>query len=397
MNMSLKHIRRSLLFYLIVVFVVLYFAVSCTKNEFDKDVGNHHRGSKKSFVTEYHIDLYKSNNDTFDIKNNIIYENDDIENVKLENPNSNIFLLKNIDEGKIRPTPDQSSRQIFFLETSHPEGAHLQLNERKACAIESAAYMHPNHKIFVLIIGNTTIDFNSKGSKNYKNLIRNYPNIFFRRLDIHEFMTDTPLESFHKWKVLNQSKNYNVYLADILRLVALYKYGGLYFDTDVVVLKNFENLGENYMCIASHYLLMSGTFQFSSVGVGHETVEAFLKNALNQFNGNTWGSNGPLLVTRVMKRICNAKNTEMMNAKSCNGINILSRKTFLPISYQNFMYYFDPKYGSSVMRIVRNAYTAHIFNHMNHHIQLKTSEKAGYVRLAEKFCPVVYKNLAEYF
>lgn len=36
-------------------------------------------------------------------------------------------------------------------------------------------------------------------------------------------------------------------MSDILRLTVLYKYGGLYFDTDVVVLKNMDELPANFL------------------------------------------------------------------------------------------------------------------------------------------------------
>lgn len=314
----------------------------------------------------------------------------------LQNDN-NIIVFENIYEASVRPTANESSRQIFFIETSHPEGANLELNERKACAIESAAFHHPNYKIYVIIAGKTTIDLNSNWSRTYKNLVDNYPNVFFRSMIPHEFMRDTPLANFHKWRQLNRSKNYNVYLADILRLVALYKYGGLYFDTDVVVLRNFEDLGENYLCSASHYLLMSGTMLFSAKDFGHHVVGSFLKNAANEFNARDWASNGPTLVTRVMKRICNATNTNRMNVESCKGIKILPRNIFLPVPYKQHLRYFAPKWGPFVLRVVKDSYTAHIFNHMNGHLKLKTSERAGYVMLAEKHCPHVYENLGEYF
>lgn len=341
----------------------------------------------------------------FPTSSSVSYFNDDPnhiqEDVQLPDPvmpsDDHIILLPDIDQADIRPRPNESAHQIFFLETSHPEGANLELNERKACAIESAAFMHPNHKIFVMVAGNTTIDLRSNYSKTYINLVMEYPNVFFRSMDPVEFMKDTPLETFHKWRLLNKSKNYNVYLADILRLVALWKYGGLYLDTDVVVLRNFETLGENYLCIASPYLLMSGTMQFSSEGFGHEVVAAFLKNAVNEFNANSWASNGPSLVTRVMKRICKAKNTPQMNTESSNGIRILSKPAFLPVDYSNHKWYFNPAIGEKVVRKMKKAYTAHIFNHKNSKIQLRASERSAYVLLAEQYCPNVYKNLGEYF
>lgn len=384
--------RQFLFFCLIVFFGMLYFIlyhieyddpmeIALSSSDFPLDAIS---SSISDFNDDSYIDQSYLVNESSHILNNIQEGN-------------MIVVLQDIDKADIRPRTDQSQHQIFFIETSHPEGANLELNERKACAIESAAFMHPNHKIFVIIAGNTTIDLSSNRSGTYVNLVNQYKNIFFRSMDPIEFMKGTPLENFHKWQLLKGSQNYNVYLADILRLVALWKYGGLYFDTDVVVLKNFEDLGENYLCVSSYYLLMSGTMQFSSNGFGHEVVEAFLKNAVNEFTTRAWASNGPSLVTRVMKRVCKANNTVQMNVQSCKGIKILRKTVFLPIDYTQHKWYFDPARAEKTVRKTKNSYTAHIFNHMNAKIELKTSEGAAYVRLAETHCPHVYEKLGEYF
>lgn len=42
------------------------------------------------------------------------------------------------------------------------------------------------------------------------------------------------------------------------------------------------------------------------------------------------------------------------------------------------------------MKYVKNAYTAHIFNHMNSDLVVMKQDNAAYALLAKEFCPDMY-------
>lgn len=303
-------------------------------------------------------------------------------------------LLQDVDTADVVPHRDLSAKQIFFVETSHPEGGFLEINAREACAIESAAKMHPDYNIYVLFVGRIAIDPNGNCTKMVRNLIKANPNVYFRRIDIEQFSKTTPMEKFFESGRYKNSKHLSVHLADILRLVALWRYGGLYFDLDVVVIRNHKELGENFLAATTNIMLMSGTMQFSGNGVGHVFVDECLKDLDKHFRGGSWGGNGPDLVTRQMKKFCGTRNTTEMTEERCQGMKVLDKSLFLPIWYPSHKLYFAPSFAKRIASLVESkSFTAHIFNHMNHHFKLFKGGKAAYLTLAESYCPVVYGTL----
>ncbi|XP_051139442.1 uncharacterized protein At4g19900 isoform X2 [Andrographis paniculata] len=61
--------------------------------------------------------------------------------------------------------------------------------------------------------------------------------------NLDELLKDTPTHVFssvwHEWK---QTKHYPTHYSELIRLAALYKYGGIYLDSDVIVLKPLPQL-----------------------------------------------------------------------------------------------------------------------------------------------------------
>ncbi|MBA0787359.1 hypothetical protein Gotri_025407, partial [Gossypium trilobum] len=97
-------------------------------------------------------------------------------------------------------------------------------------------------------------------------------------------------------------------LSNLLRLVLLYKYGGVYIDTDVIVLKSFNNLsnviGAQSMNIETKTWsrLNNAVLVFDK---HHPLLYKFIQEFALTFDGNKWGHNGPYLVSRVVGRVTN--------------------------------------------------------------------------------------------
>ena len=64
-----------------------------------------------------------------------------------------------------------------------------------------------------------------------------YPNIKFWRINLQSVMFGTPLEDWDYLSAFNGSSWPLEHSSDIVRLLMLWKYGGLYLDLDFVVLK----------------------------------------------------------------------------------------------------------------------------------------------------------------
>ncbi|XP_047252665.1 uncharacterized protein At4g19900-like [Capsicum annuum] len=61
--------------------------------------------------------------------------------------------------------------------------------------------------------------------------------------NLDELLLDTPTYVFasvwHEWK---QTKHYTLHYSELVRLAALYKYGGIYLYSDIIVLNSLSSL-----------------------------------------------------------------------------------------------------------------------------------------------------------
>ncbi|KAL7582431.1 hypothetical protein Lser_V15G42771 [Lactuca serriola] len=93
-------------------------------------------------------------------------------------------------------------------------------------------------------------------------------------------------------------------LSNLIRLVVLYKFGGVYLDTDFIPLKDFSGL-RNSIGAQSVNSLGNWTRLNNAVLIfdkNHPLLYKFIEEFALTFNGNRWGFNGPYLVSRVVER-----------------------------------------------------------------------------------------------
>lgn len=118
--------------------------------------------------------------------------------------------------------------KAFFHETS---GAP-SLDIRQACAVESLARMNPNLTVYVLMSG-SDVDWNTNTMSNLKN----YNNIQIHALNLGDYFINTPLEHWYFCTTWNYGPYAVSHLSDALRFLTLYKFGGFYFDLDIIMIQ----------------------------------------------------------------------------------------------------------------------------------------------------------------
>ncbi|KAI0500610.1 hypothetical protein KFK09_018824 [Dendrobium nobile] len=94
-------------------------------------------------------------------------------------------------------------------------------------------------------------------------------------------------------------------LSNLLRIAALYKFGGIYLDTDVIVVKEFSALrnviGAQTADVAGNWnRLNNAVLVFDKK---HPLLYEFITEFSLTFDGSKWGNNGPYLVSRVVERV----------------------------------------------------------------------------------------------
>lgn len=126
-----------------------------------------------------------------------------------------------------------TKNSIFFFETSCTHEYGINLNLRQGCAVESAAKLNPNLKIFVLFLASNIV--NNKSDVITKLLT--YSNINLRYLNFVKYALDTPLHDFVTSNAIFKSYWPVSHTSDLLRYLTLWKFGGTYLDLDVVLMK----------------------------------------------------------------------------------------------------------------------------------------------------------------
>eukprot|EP00928_Gymnodinium_smaydae_P096814 TRINITY_DN8628_c0_g1_i3.p1 TRINITY_DN8628_c0_g1~~TRINITY_DN8628_c0_g1_i3.p1 ORF type:complete len:217 (+),score=38.39 TRINITY_DN8628_c0_g1_i3:192-842(+) len=111
----------------------------------------------------------------------------------------------------------------------------------------------------------------------------------------------TPLASWYtkgKWKIGHTTEN----LSNAARLALLYKYGGAYFDLDMISVAplppdgscggmGFQSTDQNFSMAINGAALMFPK--------GSEFLQDIMINFVEEFRGDKWGQNGPCLMTRM--------------------------------------------------------------------------------------------------
>ncbi|KAL2475412.1 alpha 1 [Abeliophyllum distichum] len=95
-------------------------------------------------------------------------------------------------------------------------------------------------------------------------------------------------------------------LSNLLRLGLLYRFGGIYLDTDIIVLKSFKKLRNTIGAQTIDPETRNWSRLNNAVMIfdqGHPLLYKFIEEFALTFDGNKWGHNGPYLVSRVVSRI----------------------------------------------------------------------------------------------
>ncbi|KAI9083780.1 hypothetical protein K1719_034248 [Acacia pycnantha] len=153
-------------------------------------------------------------------------------------------------------------------------------------------------------------------------------------------------------------------LSNIIRLLVLYKYGGIYVDTDFIILKPFKGLrncigAQSTDSVSKHWTrLNNAVLVFDK---NHPLLLRFIQEFALNFNGNRWGYNGPYLVSRVVEKV-----------KEEDGLNltVLPPMAFYPVDWTRIGTWFEkPKnrYESrwvkaKLIQLRGQSYGVHLWN-----------------------------------
>ncbi|KGL88907.1 Lactosylceramide 4-alpha-galactosyltransferase, partial [Charadrius vociferus] len=278
--------------------------------------------------------------------------------------------------------PPPPPGDVFFVETSE----RTKPNYLFTCSVESAARAHPGTKVVVLMKGL------AKGNASLPNhwafsLLSCFPNVEIRPLDLQELFSGTPLAKWYLQPEHQKEPYFLPVLSDACRITIMWKFGGIYLDTDFIVLKNLKNL-TNALGIEAHNLLNGAFLSFKPK---HEFMELCMQDFVKNYNGWIWAHQGPGLLTRVFKRWCSISNIK--NNMTCKGVRALSPEAVYPIHWSAWKMLFEPISSLKLRRILKNTYALHVWNKLSHGTKLEITSQAFLSQLYSQFCPATYAKM----
>lgn len=220
----------------------------------------------------------------------------------------------------------QEKLKIFFVQTSR----NPYLLSRHACSIEAAARLHRKGSIYVLL-HSQVIDTNHPS---YLHL-QSYPNIHFLHFTEDEIYAQTLLmksKQIHRRQLIEYFSISHT--SDLIRTALLYKYGGIYFDLDVIALKPFDSF-VNTVAIESSSGVNVAALAFEK---GHLALDLQMQIQLDsmdkQFQAFCWNCLGPAALTEALKTVCDQHQLHLRAKDKCHQVDILPSFVFYPIDYQ---------------------------------------------------------------
>jgi len=207
-------------------------------------------------------------------------------------------------------------------------------------------------KLHYVWVGTKDVDSDVAFMENYKSWKKH-----FKGFEFYFWNNDKVLK---KWGNISYVKN--AYLnkkwaniSNLVRLLALYEFGGVYLDTDIKVLKGFGKLMfEN--CVFGFQLKEHPSHWVNDAVIiskrRHWIIKDIISEILNTFDGEESSDlSAPVVVTKVLKE--NGLNIYLDKGVLVKGVKVLPVECFYPYSWEE-------KFSNNCIK--ENTYAIHYWN-----------------------------------
>jgi mannosyltransferase OCH1-like enzyme len=165
--------------------------------------------------------------------------------------------------------------------------------------------------------------------------LNSYKNIYFVHFNEQDIYSGTSLTRLNKTKRKQYIHYFSIsHMSDFLRTALLYKYGGIYFDLDVIPLRSFNSF-TNAVGLETKDGVNVAVLSFEKQHLVLDLqMDIQLKSMENQFNALCWNCLGPSALTDALKKVCDEGELIIHDKDKCQQIDIQPSFVFYPIPYQ---------------------------------------------------------------
>ncbi|KAL6903743.1 hypothetical protein ACP4OV_004556 [Aristida adscensionis] len=242
-----------------------------------------------------------------------------------ETPKTRRFAAR-ADELFATPPAPSPCTDRFFMTWLSPRA---QFGRRELLVVESLFRWHPRA---CLLVASDTMD-SAGGSDRLRPFVERRLRVAAASPDFAYLLNGTEAEAWlgaaRRGEVSPGSVPLGQNLSNLLRLALLHRYGGVYLDADVVVLRPLSGLrnaiGAQSVDEATGdwRRLNNAVMAFDR---GHPLLREFIAEFAAAFDGSKWGHNGPYLVSRVAARLRRRRSPEL-------DVTVLPPRAFYPVDW----------------------------------------------------------------
>ncbi|CAN2391831.1 4-N-acetylglucosaminyltransferase [Pristimantis euphronides] len=271
---------------------------------------------------------------------------------------------------------------ILFVETTD----RMDEPSLVLCSIESAARVYPDRPVAFFMKGLddiTTEDDEKKARERFPSL-SSYGNIYFFPLRLEKLFADTPFLPWYE-KVDPYKEMYWTHVkSDACRFAMMWKYGGIYMDTDVISIRPIPE--DHFLAAETFTATSSSVFGLSPC---HKLTWEFMENFVQNYRGEIWGHQGPGVFTRVVEKHCGLPQFISVDHVKCANVSYFHPERFYPILYPSWTKYFEVW---RQLPTFDNSYALHLWNFMNKERKTMVPRTNTLVEhLYQQHCPSTYE------
>ncbi|XP_050699092.1 lactosylceramide 4-alpha-galactosyltransferase-like isoform X2 [Eriocheir sinensis] len=251
----------------------------------------------------------------------------------------------------------------------------------------SWARLNPGRHVWFLLTSGR-----AEETEHLSTLLKHYDNLQVVGADLDDLFTNTPLESFFNGRNWTRKDSWPIIqMSNMLRVLLLWHFGGVYSDTDMINLQPFT-LPLNGIGMETSDRVCNA---FLSFHANHPFLSYLMNFMAQQFEPRKWGSIGILAITKAVKKICKKNLSDLFKRApvTCPGnFTIYPKISFYSVLYNTYSKYFRPGGGKDFDKIFTSkSFGAHFWNKFTKNIYVKVNNNTLIEVLARKFCPFTFR------
>ena len=220
-----------------------------------------------------------------------------------------------------------------------------------------------------------------------------HTNLHFYTVNISSLALNTPLQSFLQKAGYKASPNSVVHLSDALRVLLVWRFGGLYLDTDYVVLNDMSHYQNvTVKTGAGSLAVTNNAFAFSA---GHPFLEVVMLHMAESYRPTCWTCIGPELLTKSLRQYQSSQS-------QARDVNLVPMARILGVNWQKSDQIIDSPVAISFpewREIFQQSSSVHFSGAVRANLgwQLPDDPQySAYALLGPRYCPLAYYSV-QYF